>query len=74
MIYTFKVTHCYQTICLKTFAANDLRYLNLMLCNFLSTKGLAWLPYLKQKKLKLELLTDIDMLLMIEKRKPSLNM
>ena len=74
MIYRFKVTHCYQIICLKTFAANDLRYLNLMLCNFLSTKGLVWLAYLKQKKVKLELLTDIDMLLMIEKRKPSWNM
>ena len=34
---------------------------------FLSTPGLAWQAALKRTKIKLDLLTDIDMLLMIEK-------
>ena len=44
----------------------------LKLCNldpvkFLSSTGLAWQAALKKTEVKLELLTDIDMLLMIEK-------
>ena len=35
--------------------------------HFLSTPGLAWQACLKKTKVKLELLTDIDMLLMVEK-------
>ena len=34
---------------------------------FLSPPGLAWQAALKKTKVKLELLTDIDMLLMVEK-------
>ena len=34
---------------------------------FLSAPGLAWQACLKKKGVKLELLTDIDMLLMVEK-------
>ena len=34
---------------------------------FLSASGLAWQAALKQTEVKLELLTDIDMLLMVEK-------
>ena len=34
---------------------------------FLSVPGLAWQAALKQTKVKLELLTDTDMLLMVEK-------
>ena len=37
------------------------------LAHFLSAPGLAWQACLKKTKLKLELLTDIDMLLMVEK-------
>ena len=35
--------------------------------HFLSAPGLAWQAYIKKTKIKLELLTDIDMLLMVEK-------
>ena len=35
---------------------------------FLSPPGLAWKATLKKTEVKLELLTDIDMLLMVEKR------
>ena len=35
--------------------------------HFLSAPGLAWQACLKKKKVELELLTDIDMLLMVEK-------
>ena len=35
--------------------------------HFLSGPGLAWQACLKKTKVKLELLTDIDMLLMVEK-------
>ena len=35
---------------------------------FISAPGLAWQAALKKTKVKLNLLTDIDMLLMVEKR------
>ena len=35
--------------------------------HFLSAPGLEWLAYLKKTEVKLELLTDVDMLLMVEK-------
>ena len=35
--------------------------------HFLSAAGLAWQAYLKKTKAELELLTDIDMLFMVEK-------
>ena len=35
--------------------------------HFLSAPGLAWQAYLKKTKVKLELLTDVHMLLMVEK-------
>ena len=34
---------------------------------FLSTPGLTWQTALKKTKVKLDLLTDVDMLLMVEK-------
>ena len=36
-------------------------------CSFLSAPGLAWQACLKKTKVELELLTNIDMLLMVEK-------
>ena len=39
-----------------------------LLSKFLSAPGLAWQAALKKTKVELELLTNIDMLLMVEKR------
>ena len=36
--------------------------------NFLSASGLAWQAALKKTKVTLDLLTDIDLLFMVEKR------
>ena len=41
--------------------------MNLILLIFLSAPGLAWQVCLKKTVVRLELLTDIDMLLMVEK-------
>ena len=49
----------FRKMCLK------IHYLDLV--KFLSAPGLAWLPASKQTEVKLELLTDVDMLLMVEK-------
>ena len=52
---------------LETLERNVFNYMNLILLIFLSAPGLAWKACLKKKKIRLELLTDIDMLLMFEK-------
>ena len=46
-------------MCLNEYGLNPAR--------FLSAPGLAWQVCLKETKVELELLTDIDMLLMVEK-------
>ena len=43
--------------------------MSLILQNFFSAPGLAWEVALEKMKAKLDLLIDIDMLLMVEKRK-----
>ena len=62
-IYTFKATHCYlrmsfRKACIKTYELDP--------AHFISLPGLAWQAYLKKLGAELELLTDYDMLLMIE--------
>ena len=52
---------------LKTLEISVLKYMNLIQLIFLSVPGLAWQACLKKTKVELELLTDIDMLLMVEK-------
>ena len=51
---------------LTTFRVCVLKYVGLILLIFFAP-GLGWQAALKKTKIKLDLLTDIDMLLMIEK-------
>ena len=50
----------FRTRCIETFEPDP--------AHFLSTPGLAWQACLKKTKVEFELLTDIDTLLMVEKR------
>ena len=52
---------------LKTLETSVLKYTNLVLLIFLSAPGLAWQACLRKTRVELELLTDIDILLMVEK-------
>ena len=52
---------------LENFRKMCLKFYHLDPANFLSAPGLACQAALKKTKVKLELLTDIDMLLMVEK-------
>ena len=49
----------FRNMCIKVYKLDP--------AHFLSAPGLAWQAYLKRTKVKLELLTDVDMLLMVEK-------
>ena len=49
----------FRNTCIKVY--------ELDLAHFLSAPGLAWQTCLKKTNIKLELLTDVDMLLMVEK-------
>ena len=59
--------HYYLLMYLKNFRNMCLKEYKLDPAHFLSAPGLAWQACLKKTKIKLELLTDLDMLLMIEK-------
>ena len=48
----------FRKMCLKTYNLNPVK--------FLSAPGLAWQTALKKTEVKLKLLTDTDMLLMVE--------
>ena len=52
---------------LRILEINLLKYMNSILLIFLSAPGLAWQACLKNTGIKLELLTDINMLLRVEK-------
>ena len=66
------IHYCYQMY-LRSLEIRVLKYTNLILqhlahlIKFLSAPGLAWQASLKKTKEKLDLLTDIVMLLMVEK-------
>ena len=49
----------FRKICLKIYELDPVK--------FISASGLAWKAALKKTEVKLELLTDVDMLLMVEK-------
>ena len=62
MICIFKVIHyCLhmRSICIKVYQLDP--------AHFLSAPGLAWKTCLRKTEVKLELLTDVDMLLKVEK-------
>ena len=61
-----KINYCYLKY-LKTLETCLLKCVNLILQNFFSAPGLAWLAALRKTKVKLDLLMDIDMLLMVQK-------
>ena len=67
MTCMFKVIHCCLQMCLKTLETSALKYTNLILLIFLSAPRLAWQAGLKKTGIELELLTGIDLLLMVEK-------
>ena len=52
---------------LKTLEKCVLNNMSLILQNFLNPGGLAWQVAFKNTKVELDFLTDIDMLLMVEK-------
>ena len=49
----------FRNMCIKVYELDP--------AHFLSAPGLTWQAYLKKTGIKLELLTDFDMLLMVEK-------
>ena len=68
MTYMFKVINYCLQMFLKIFRDKCIEIYELDPAHFLSAPGLAWQACLKKTKVKLELLTDIDMLLMVENR------
>ena len=67
MIFILSVIHYFWLMVLKILEKMCLAIYDSDPVNFVSAPGLAWQAALKKKKVKLELLTDIDMLLMVEK-------
>ena len=69
MIYTFKATHYYLQMYADVF--ENFRNMCIIVyeldpAHFLSLPGLAWQACLKKTNVKLEFLTDFNMLLMVE--------
>ena len=69
MIYMFEALYYYQQMYLRTSKIYVLKYMKLDPAKFLLAPGLAWQAALKKAKVKLYFLTDIDILLMVEKGK-----
>ena len=67
MTCMFKVTLYCSLMYLKTFETSVLKYIELILFIFCLHQDLKWQACFKKTEVKLELLTDIDMLLMVEK-------
>ena len=66
MICMLTVIHYFRLMFLKTLE-KYIKIYHFDQAKFLSVSGLAWKAALKKAEIKLELLTDIDMLLMVEK-------
>ena len=69
MTCMFKLIYYYLQMYLKTLETGVLSYMNSILLIFLYASKLAWQACLEKTEVKLELLTKIDMLLMVEKGK-----
>ena len=67
MICMFNAIHFCLLMYLKTLEISVLKYMNLILLIFFDAPELAWKACLKKTGVNLELLTDIDMLLMVKK-------
>ena len=68
MTCMFKVIHyCLQIYIYKNFRNKCIKIYELDPAHFLSAPGLAWQACLKKTGVELKLLTDIDMLLTVEK-------
>ena len=67
MIFMFNAIHFCLLMYLKTLENKWIEIYELDPAHFLSAPGLAWQACLKKTKVELELLTDIDMLFMVEK-------
>ena len=67
MTCMFKAIHYYLHMYLKTLEISVLKYMNFIPLIFLSAPGLAWEACLKKTGVRLELLTYIDMFLIVEK-------
>ena len=68
MIFTFKMIHNYLRIYLKTLEINALKYMNLVLLIFIST-CISVTVLFKKTEMELELLADVDILLIADKKK-----
>ena len=67
MIYMFKAIHYCLQMYLEILEINLLNYMNLILLIFLPARGLVWQACLKKTRVKSELLSNSDMLMMVEK-------
>ena len=68
MIKVFVYTLCLADVFENFKKTSVLKYMILILLIFCSAPGLAWQACLKKTEVELELLTDYDTLLMVEKR------
>ena len=66
MIYMFKAIHYCLLMYSRILEINVSKYISLILLIFLSAPALTWQACLKKTEVKLELITNINMLLMIE--------
>ena len=67
MIYMFEVIHYYLQMYLRILEINALKYMSLILLIFCLHLDLIMLTYLKKTGIELELLTGVNLLLMVEK-------
>ena len=67
MTCMFKAIHYHLQMYWKTLERSALKYMNLILLIFFFCTGVSMVSLLKKTGAKLELLTDINMLLMVEK-------